>query len=136
MFVWFDSRDGRSDRVEKEKIGIRKRKVHALERIATVLENQQINQHFPPLSISPVIKFHWNRMFMWASWAQCSSELFWSKFVGCVVVIVVVVNFHIFIFFSRTTGSISTKLGTKHPWVKGIQIYFNEGSRSFFKGRW
>ena len=30
------------------------------------------------------------------------------------------------IFFSRTTEPISTKLGTKHPWVKGIQISLNE----------
>ena len=36
-------------------------------------------------------------------------------------------RFHIFIFFSRTTGPISTKLGTKHPWVKGIQVCSNEG---------
>ena len=35
------------------------------------------------------------------------------------------------IFFSRTTGSILTKLGTKHPWVKGIQVYSNEGPRPF-----
>ena len=30
------------------------------------------------------------------------------------------------IFFSRTTGPISTNLGTKHPWVKGIQVCSNE----------
>ena len=30
---------------------------------------------------------------------------------------------HLRIFFSRTTGLISTKFGTKHPWVKGIQVY-------------
>ena len=30
------------------------------------------------------------------------------------------------IFFSRTTGSFSNKLDTKHPWVKGIQICSNE----------
>ena len=40
-------------------------------------------------------------------------------------------TFHIFIFFSRTTGSISTKLGTKHLWVKGIQVSSNEGPRPF-----
>ena len=35
------------------------------------------------------------------------------------------------IFFSRNTGPISTKLGTKQPWVKGIQFFFsNEGPRS------
>ena len=30
------------------------------------------------------------------------------------------------IFFSRTTEPISTKFGTKHPWVKGIQVCSNE----------
>ena len=30
------------------------------------------------------------------------------------------------IFFSRTTGPIWTKLGTKLPWVKGIQVSLNE----------
>ena len=30
-------------------------------------------------------------------------------------------------FFSRTTGPISTKLGTKHPWGKLIQVCSNEG---------
>ena len=38
------------------------------------------------------------------------------------------------IFFSRTTGPISTKLGTKHPCVKGIQVCSNEGARSFPRG--
>ena len=33
----------------------------------------------------------------------------------------------LFIFFSRTTGLISTKLSTKHPWAKGIQVCSNEG---------
>ena len=34
-------------------------------------------------------------------------------------------------FFSRTTGSISSKLGTKHPWVMGIQVCSNEGPCPF-----
>ena len=29
--------------------------------------------------------------------------------------------------FSRTTEPISTKLDTKHPWIKGIQVCSNEG---------
>ena len=33
--------------------------------------------------------------------------------------------------FIRTTGSISTKLGTKHPWMKGIEIYSNKWSQPF-----
>ena len=35
------------------------------------------------------------------------------------------------IFFSRTAGPISTNLGTKHPWVKGIQVCSNEGPSLF-----
>ena len=38
------------------------------------------------------------------------------------------------IFFSRTTESTSTKLSTKHPWVKGIQVCSNEGLRTFPRG--
>ena len=40
------------------------------------------------------------------------------------------------IFFSRTTGPILTKLGTKHPWKKGIQICSssNGGPHPFPKG--
>ena len=38
------------------------------------------------------------------------------------------------IVFSRTTRPISTKLGTKHPWVKGIQVYSNEGAHTFPRG--
>ena len=33
-----------------------------------------------------------------------------------------------------TTGPIPTKLGTKHPWVEGIQVCSNEGSRPFLRG--
>ena len=34
--------------------------------------------------------------------------------------------------FSRTTGStISTKLSTKHPWVKGILVFTIQGSLNF-----
>ena len=36
--------------------------------------------------------------------------------------------------FSRTTGPISTKLGTKHHWVKGIQVCSNEGPLTLPKG--
>jgi hypothetical protein len=36
------------------------------------------------------------------------------------------VNFYIFD-FSRTTGPILTRLGTNHPWVKGIQVCSKEG---------
>ena len=36
---------------------------------------------------------------------------------------------------SRTTGPISTKLGTKHSWVKEIQVSSNEGTPLLSKGR-
>ena len=35
------------------------------------------------------------------------------------------------LFFSRTTGQISTKLGRKHSWEKGIQVFANKGLFSF-----
>ena len=38
------------------------------------------------------------------------------------------------IVFSRTTGLISTKFSTKHPWVKGIQVCSNEGPHPFPRG--
>jgi hypothetical protein len=34
---------------------------------------------------------------------------------------------HLKIFFSRTAGPILARLGTNHPWVKGIQLYSKEG---------
>ena len=33
--------------------------------------------------------------------------------------------------FSRTAGPISIKLCTMHPWLKGIQVYSNEGLGPF-----
>jgi hypothetical protein len=38
------------------------------------------------------------------------------------------------IFFSRTHRPISIKIGTKHPWVKRIRNYSNEGPGSFPRG--
>jgi hypothetical protein len=34
---------------------------------------------------------------------------------------------HLKIYFSRTTRPILTRLGTNHPWVKGIQVCSKEG---------
>ena len=42
--------------------------------------------------------------------------------------VVVVINFSLFIFFSKTSGPISTKLRKKHSWVNGIYVCRNEGS--------
>ena len=48
---------------------------------------------------------------------------------------IVIIHWQILkIFFSRTTGLIWTKLGTKHSWVDGIQVYSNEGPRPFQRG--
>ena len=35
------------------------------------------------------------------------------------------------IFFPKTTGSMSTKLGIKHPWMKAIKVCSNEGLSPF-----
>ena len=43
-------------------------------------------------------------------------------------------TFHIFILFTRTTEPMLTKHGTKHPWVKGIQVYSNEKPLPFPRG--
>ena len=45
--------------------------------------------------------------------------------------LIIKLTVHIFIFFSRTTRPISTRYSTKHPWVIGIQVYSNEGTRLF-----
>ena len=41
---------------------------------------------------------------------------------------------HFKIFFSRTTEPISTRLGTNHPWVKGIQVCTKDGDRPSPRG--
>ena len=45
--------------------------------------------------------------------------------------VVLSITFFQICIFSRTTEAISTKLGTKHPWLKGIQVCSNEGPCSF-----
>ena len=37
-------------------------------------------------------------------------------------------------FFSGTTGPISTKLGTNHPWEMGIQVCSKDGTGPFPRG--
>ena len=46
----------------------------------------------------------------------------------------VVVNFSHFHLLLQNHWPISTKLGAKHPWVKGIEVYSNEGPRPFPRG--
>jgi hypothetical protein len=41
---------------------------------------------------------------------------------------------HLKIVFFRTTGTISTRLGTNHPWVEGIYVCSNEGEYSSPRG--
>ena len=38
------------------------------------------------------------------------------------------------LFKFSSTGQISTKLGIKHPWMKVIKIYSNEGPHHFPRG--
>ena len=40
-----------------------------------------------------------------------------------------------FLFFSRNSGPISTKLGTMHPSLKGIQVFFQMKGPAFFQGK-
>ena len=52
---------------------------------------------------------------------------FYDLFIPFLVVVVVVVVTVVIIvnfmgFYSKTTRPIPTKLNTKHPWVKGIQV--------------
>ena len=37
------------------------------------------------------------------------------------------------IFYFRTTGTVSTKLGIKHPWVEEIQIFFQIKSHALLQ---
>jgi hypothetical protein len=59
------------------------------------------------------------------TWAESSSELFWSLVVHRPSVRLFVWNLYIFYFFYRTTGPILTN--TNHPWVEGILNFSNEG---------
>jgi hypothetical protein len=42
--------------------------------------------------------------------------------------------FFLKIFFSRITGPILTRLGTNHPWVKGVQVSLKEGDNPMQRG--
>ena len=55
------------------------------------------------------------------TWTKGSSKLFWPHFVRCPSSLLSL-TYPIFIFYSRNTGPISSKLGTEHPWVKEIQV--------------
>ena len=65
-------------------------------------------------------------------------ELFWSLVVRRLSVrpsVCLFVYFYIFISFFRPTEPISTKLGTKHPWKKGMKFVQTKGP-PFSKGRY
>ena len=68
------------------------------------------------------------------SWKLKGDFLIGCRPSGCLSVNVFLWTFHLFIFFSRTTGTISTKLGTKYSWVKGIQVCSNEGPCPYPRG--
>ena len=68
----------------------------------------------------------------------CLTHLSWrlkrAFRINCFSSFVDLSNFPIFI-FSRTTRPFSTKPGTKHPWLNGIQTCSNEWPRPFSKGK-
>ena len=64
----------------------------------------------------------------------CPLLLLLSSLSSLVLLLALLYTFHIYIFFSRTTGPISTKLGTLHPWVKKTQVCSNEGFCPFPRG--
>ena len=67
--------------------------------------------------------------------AHLSWKFKWAFLIACCLSSSIRLKpFHIFNFFSRTSGPIWTKLGTKHLWVKGIQICSNEGPCPFPRG--
>ena len=63
--------------------------------------------------------------------AHLSLKLKWGFLMACCLFVCLFVFFHISIFFSRTTGPISTKLGTNNHLVKEIQISSKERSCPF-----
>ena len=89
--------------------------------------------HLLPLSYNRLIIMTFNFL------AHLSWKLKWV-FRSPVVhssVICLSVNFHMFILFSWTTKPISTKLGTKHPWVKRESpALFKWRATPFSKGRY
>ena len=75
---------------------------------------------------------HLSWKLMWAFLIACSClSAFWMSVSPSVCPSV---NFSHFMFFSRTTEPISTKLGTKHPWVKGVQVSLNLVPNPFPRG--
>jgi hypothetical protein len=67
--------------------------------------------------------------------AHLSWKLKWAILIArCPSSVCLSVNFYIFDFFSRTTGQILIRLGTNHPWGKGIQVCSNEGDHLSLRG--
>ena len=64
-------------------------------------------------------------------WAVSLSELFWSH--GVRLSVRLSVNFPQF-HLLQNNWTISTKLSTKHHWVKRIPVCLNQGSRPFPRG--
>ena len=71
------------------------------------------------------------RILLFSSHELKAQVSFYDRLLAVARLSVRLLSLHISIFFSRTTESISTKLGTKHPWVKGISVFSNEGPCPF-----
>jgi hypothetical protein len=82
---------------------------------------------------SPV-NFHSKLWALFKFLAHLSWKLKWTILIaGCPSFVRPPVNFYIFD-FSRTTGPISTRLGTYHPWGEGLPVSSNEGGRPSSRG--
>ena len=105
--------------------------VPQLLRHAAPVYNGHLQGHMTLTPVGERLAWKWYYLFL----AHLSWKLKWAFLVTCFrrQSSVCLWTFHIFI-FSRTTGPISTKLGTKHPLVMGIQICSNEGPCHFLRG--
>ena len=85
-----------------------------------------------------LLKNHWaNFNQTWHKASLCEGDSFFFKWRPCPLPsgdnyeIAKIHWRNLKIFFSRTTEPISTKVGIKHSWVKGIQVCSNEGQALF-----
>ena len=99
------------------KYGAMRVKNHSLGKVIwfLTLQNNAFLKIHSVLISREVLHTLWKPFGFQLTWILSSSELSWSS-----VVRRPSVNFHIFIFFSRTNETVSTKLGTMH-----LKVLFN-----------
>ena len=90
---------------------------------------------FPPSRVTSSISVKFDTKHSWVKRIQvCSYEGARPFPSGDIYEIPKIHRRNLKIFFNRTTGPISTKLDTKHTWVKRIKVCSNEGSCPFLRG--